>query len=120
MKFYYDMENMPKWVHESLVKPAHTEQDIASRYNNEGLFTLHFDDYLYVVYTKKRDETDYRDIYRPLDMPNYETTVINMEDGNPIFDRNGIIVGNGPLMEGTWAKSRLSDLLPVDYVPDQK
>lgn len=120
MKYYYDMENMPKWVHESLVKPPLTEQDIASRYNNNGLFSLHFDDYLYVIYTKKRDETDYKDIYRPLDMPNYETTVITLQDGNPIFDMNGIIVGNGPLMEGTWAKSRLSDLLPVDYVPDQK
>jgi hypothetical protein len=31
---------------------------------------------------------------------------------------NGIVVANGPLYEGTWSKSRLSDLLPVDYVPD--
>ena len=118
--YYVDMENSPKWVHESLVKPALTEGDIASHYNNNGLFSLHFDDYLYIVYTKKRDETEYRDIYRPLDMPNYEITVLSQIDGNPIFDMNGIVVGNGPLNEGTWAKSRLSDLLPVDYVPDQK
>jgi hypothetical protein len=75
---------------------------------------------LYIIYTKKRDETDYRDIYRPLDMPNYEISVLTQLDGDPIFDMNGIEVGNGPLHEGTWAKSRLSDLLPVDYVPDQK
>lgn len=120
MKYYYDMENMPKWVHESLVKPPLTEQEIASKYNNNGLFRLHFDDFLYVIYKNKRDETDYKDIYRPLDMPNYETTVVTLQDGDPVFDMNGIIIGNGPLMEGTWAKSRLSDLLPVDYVPDQK
>jgi hypothetical protein len=119
--YYVDMENnVPKWVHESLVKPALTESDFASHYNNNGLFVLHFDDYLYVVYTKKRDETDYKDIYRPLDMPNYEISVITPIGGFPIFDMNGIVVGNGGLTEGTWAKSRLSDLLPVDYVPDLK
>jgi hypothetical protein len=119
--YYVDMENnVPKWVHESLVKPAMTEGDLASHYNNNGLFVLHFDDFLYVVYTKKRDETDYKDIYRPLDMPNYEISVITPIGGFPIFDMNGIVVGNGGLTEGTWAKSRLSDLLPVDYVPDQK
>jgi len=121
--YYVDMENnVPKWVHESLVKPAMTESDIASHYDNSnGLFILHFDEFLYVVYTKKRDETDYKDIYRPLDMPNYEISVISPLNGSgyPIFDRNGIVVGNGIFTEGTWTKSRLSDLLPVDYVPDQ-
>jgi hypothetical protein len=120
--YYVDMENnVPKWVHESLVKPALTESDIASHYDNSnGLFVLHFDEFLYVVYTKKRDETDYKDIYRPLDMPNYEISVISQLNGSgyPIFDRNGIVVGNGIFTEGTWTKSRLSDLLPVDYVPD--
>jgi len=119
--YYVDLENnVPRWVHQSLVKPALAESDLASHYNNNGLFVLHFDDYLYVVYTKKRDETDYKDIYRPLDMPNYEISVITPIGGFPIFDNNGIVVGNGGLTEGTWAKSRLSDLLPVDYVPDLK
>jgi hypothetical protein len=120
LNYYIDMENSPRWVHQSLVTPTLTESDIASHYNNNGLFELHFDDYLYVVYTKKRDETDFKDIYRPLDMPNYEISVLTKIDGDPIFDMNGIVVGNGPLNEGTWSKSRLSDLLPVDYVPDQK
>src|ERR1700744_2739584 len=101
MKYYYDMENMPKWVHESLVKPPHTEQEVASKYNNEGLFRLHFDDFLYVIFKNKRDETDYKDIYRPLDMPNYEPGVKTREEAEPVFDKNGIIVGNAPLMEGT-------------------
>jgi hypothetical protein len=119
--YYVDMENnVPKWVHESLVKPALTESDIARHYNSNGLFALNIDEFLYVVYTKKRDETDYKDIYRPLDMPNYEISVISQLDGPPIFDMNGIVVGNGIFTEGTWSKSRLSDLLPVDYVPDQK
>jgi hypothetical protein len=33
---------------------------------------------------------------------------------------NGIVVGNAPLYEGSWANNRLSDMLPVDYVPDNK
>ncbi len=118
--YYVDMENKPKWVHESLVKPALMESDIASHYNSNGLFVLRINEFLYVVYTKKREETDFKDIYRPLEMPNYEISVVSELNGAPIFDRNGIVVGNGIFTEGTWTKSRLSDLLPVDYVPDQQ
>jgi hypothetical protein len=61
-----------------------------------------------------------KDLYRPLDMTNYETTILTLFDDYALFDMNGIIVSRPPLLEGAWAKSRLSDLLPVDYVPDVK
>jgi hypothetical protein len=73
------------------------------------------------VYTKKRDEVYNKDLYRPLDMPNYETSILTLFEPNfALFDMNGIIVSQPPLLEGAWAKSRLSNLLPVDYVPDVK
>jgi len=53
-------------------------------------------------------------------MPNYQLSVLTPENGDPIFDMNGVVVGNGQLTEGTWSKSRLSVELPVDYVPDNK
>ncbi|MFD2147207.1 hypothetical protein [Mucilaginibacter antarcticus] len=72
-------------------------------------------------YTFKRDENNYKDIFRPLDMPNYETSVITLFNNPPfaLFDKNGIVVNGEPLYEGTWSQSRLSELLPVDYVPTQ-
>jgi len=126
VKKYYDMENLPKWTNQKLtpdydsMMPTMNEQEYASRASNNGLFALHITDYMYIVYTKKTEETDFKDIYRPLKMPNYQVSVLTPENGDPIFDMNGIIVGNGPLTEGTWSKSRLSDELPVDYVPDNK
>ena len=84
-----------------------------------GLYAITFPDYLYVIY-KKREETEaFKDIYRPLDMPNYEVTVLTLLNDPPyaLFDSNGIVVGESPLFEGAWSKPRLSELLPVDYAP---
>jgi len=70
------------------------------------------------VYTPKREQTDFKDLYRPLDMPNYQTSVITLFQPY-YFDPNGVVFGDeAPLYEGTWSKSKLSDLLPVDYEPD--
>jgi hypothetical protein len=118
--YYIMLENMSKYVNESLLQPPLQASEICSPAGQPGLYVLHFNNYLYVVYTKKRDEVYYKDIYRPLTMPNYETSVITLINGFPIFDTNGIIVGNDYFYEGSWTKSRLSDMLPVDYVPDEK
>ncbi|NNU34636.1 hypothetical protein HK413_12155 [Mucilaginibacter sp. S1162] len=73
------------------------------------------------MYTRKRDENNYKDIYRPLDMPNYEISVVTLFNNPPyaLFDKNGIVINGDPLYEGTLSKARLSELLPVDYVPTQ-
>jgi hypothetical protein len=84
----------------------------------EGIFAITFPAYLYVVYTKKHEEEVFRDIYRPLDMENFETSVISLYSKRyAIFDMNGIVIAESPLYEGTWSKSKLSNLLPVDYEP---
>jgi hypothetical protein len=118
--YYVELANMSKYYHESLIHPPLQQYEIFSHGDQAGLFVLHFSNYLYVVYTKKRDEAYNKDLYRPLDMPNYETTVVTPLNSFPVFDMNGTIVANSSLYEGTWAKSRLSDMLPVDYVPDYK
>jgi hypothetical protein len=86
----------------------------------EGIFDLTFPHLLYVIYKKKRETTPFREVYRTLTMPNYETTILSFMDRRrpfSYFDKNGILVGGGVLNEGTWSKSRLSQLLPVDYTP---
>jgi hypothetical protein len=125
VKYYYDMANRPKWVNEKLIPaysdmlPGMPEQEYASRYSNDGLYELHITDYLYIVYTKKTEEFNFKDIFIDIHMPNYQVSVLTPENADPIFDRNGVIIAN-TLTEGTWSKSRLSDELPVDYVPDNK
>jgi hypothetical protein len=119
--YWARLANLPKYQNESLVRPAYQEFEILSILQ-PGLYTVHFNDYLYVIYTKKREDVDYKDIYREFNMPNFETSVVTIMSKQAYYhiDSNGIVVDGGPLYEGTWSKSRISDLLPVDYVPDEK
>jgi hypothetical protein len=83
-----------------------------------GLYALAFPDYLYVTYTKKYETQDFKDIYRPLDMENFETSVITLYKPYAVFDSNGAVIsGQSTLYEGTWSKNKIAELLPVDYVP---
>jgi len=116
-----ELSTMSKYYKESLSKVPVMPYEVFTTTERQGIYAFHPLNYLYVVYTKRRDEVYNKDLYRPLDMTNYETSIITLYDPYyTLFDMNGIIIGQPPLLEGAWAKSRLSDLLPVDYVPDVK
>jgi len=120
LNHWIDLENMSKYYREFLDRVPMPPNSILYRTDQTGVYAVNFTGYyLYVIYTKKREEVDFKDIYRPLDMDNFETTVITLYRPY-LFDMNGVVFGNSaPLYEGTWSKSKLSDLLPVDYTPDQ-
>jgi len=114
---WIEIENMSKYYREHLERTPLAEGAILFKTEKPGIFAVDFSDCLYVLYTRKREEMDFKDIYRPLDMPNYQTSVLTIK-APYFFDTNGVVTGqNAPLNEGTWATSRLSDLLPFDYTP---
>ncbi|WP_165851985.1 carboxypeptidase-like regulatory domain-containing protein [Mucilaginibacter terrenus] len=116
--YWYNQQQVPKWWHENLIKPPLTSSNVVRSTPSEGIFAITFPAYLYVVYTKKHEEEQFRDIYRPLDMENFETSVITLNSKHyAIFDMNGIVVAESPLYEGTWSKAKLANMLPVDYEP---
>nr|WP_255476685.1 carboxypeptidase-like regulatory domain-containing protein [Mucilaginibacter sp. AK015] len=115
--YWLGKENMPKWYQEHLTKPPLTAYAVLRKPPQEGLFVLTFPNYLYVVYTKKHETEDFKDLYRPLDMENFETSVITLLAPIVVFDMNGTVVADSPLYEGTWSKAKLANLLPVDYEP---
>ncbi|WP_454803028.1 carboxypeptidase-like regulatory domain-containing protein [Mucilaginibacter phyllosphaerae] len=119
MNFWLQQENMPKWYKEHLTKPALNAADVLRKTPQEGLFALTFPNYLYVVYNKRYETEDFKDLYRPLDMENFETSVITLFGPYTVFDMNGTVVAESPLYEGTWSKAKLANLLPVDYEPTQ-
>jgi CarboxypepD_reg-like domain len=120
VRYYIDLANMSKYYHESLIQPPLQQFEVMTMTGQQGLYAIHFTSYLYVAYTKKTDDVFNKDLYRPLDQPNYSVSVVTLSAPYAVFDMNGIVVENAPLYEGAWARDRLSDMLPVDYVPDQK
>ncbi|WP_374950881.1 carboxypeptidase-like regulatory domain-containing protein [Mucilaginibacter sp.] len=116
--YWSRQSDVPKWAQETLIKPPLEENKILRSTRQDGIFVITFPYYLYVTYVKKREETYFKDIYRPLDMENYETSVITLlQQPYTVFDMNGSVIGNAPLYEGTWSKAKLANLLPVDYEP---
>jgi len=120
LNYWITQSNMPKYYKENLVRQPLQVPDVLMRTEQQGIFAISFTDcMLYVVYTKKREEFDFKDLYRPLDMENFETSVVTLYKPYAFFDMNGTILADSPLYEGTWSKSKLSDMLPVDYAPDE-
>jgi hypothetical protein len=119
IKYWTDMQSMSRYYMQDISDVKYFEEEICRITDKPGIYALTFPDCLYVIYTKKREETYFKEVYRTLTMPNYETTVLSFLGNERVtfFDMNGIILADGPLYEGTWSKSRLSTLLPVDYVP---
>lgn len=119
LNYWIEKENMSMYFREHLFRDTLPVNAVLYKTDEPGIFAVNFTDCLYIIYTKKHEETDFKDLYRPLDMENFETSVASITKPY-LFDRNGVVFGdNAPLYEGTWSKSKLSDLLPVDYEPGQ-
>jgi hypothetical protein len=118
--YWIAKENMPKYYKENLQREPLQPYQVFSPTNRPGLFIISFTDCLYVVYTKRREETDFKDVYRPLDMENFETSVLTLSKPYAVFDMNGVVFDGAPLNEGTWSKAKLAELLPYDYSPGEE
>ena len=103
---------------ETLYRQPITPDQVVHDTERKGLYAITFPECLYVIYTKKHETMDFKDIYRPLDMENFETSVVTLYKPYAVFDNNGAVVSSqSTLFEGTWSKSKVAELLPVDYVP---
>jgi hypothetical protein len=116
--YWLRLYKMPRYI-DNLNKIPYTTSQLLVRTHQPDVFAITFPNYLYVVYTKKREEFDFKDVYHPLDMPNYETSVVTLfKENYAAFDLNGNIISTPPpLFEGTWSKSKIAELLPLDYAP---
>jgi CarboxypepD_reg-like domain len=117
LNYWIGKENMSRYFKENLGKEPLQAYQIFSNTSKPGLFICGFTDCLYVIYIKRHEETDFKDVYRPLDMENFETSILTLYKPYAIFDMNGVVFDGAPLNEGTWSKSKLAELLPYDYSP---
>lgn len=94
---------------------------VKSQYKN--MKTINFTDDLYVIYTNERETKEYTEISghamnRPLDIPNYQISVIHLLEA-PIhfYIDGGIFNPKSTLMSGFWAYEKMADTVPMDYIP---
>ncbi len=117
VNYWNQMAQQPKYL-ENLFKEPLKVEDVVRLTDQPGLFALTFPDYLYVTYTKKYDANNSDNVYRPLDMGSYATSIITLYTKYALFDLNGVVVSpQSTLYEGDWANDKLAELLPVDYTP---
>ncbi len=115
--YWIGMSNMSKYD-ETLIRRPMLAQEIVRKAPQDGIYALFFPDYLYVMYNKRYETADFRDVYRPLDLPNYEASVVTLYNPYALFDANGTVVTSQSTMyEGSWTKNKGAELLPVDYTP---
>lgn len=115
--YWNKKRQLPK-ILEYLVKQPRPLNDFVARTDIRTMLALKFTDYLYLIYTKKRSIENNSKVYHPVDMPDYPTTVIQLNTAFAVFDSNGIVVDPTSItFEGAWGLNRVADMLPIDYEP---
>jgi hypothetical protein len=109
---------------QTLVNKPLSVSDMVKLTDIKGQFALGFDDCLYIAYNKKFRDTSNTKNKGPatIPVPDYlsdpQTTIVVFIEPYAFFDFNGIIINPRSIIyNGDWGKSRIAELLPVDYVP---
>ncbi len=90
-----------------------------------SLKMMNFKDALYVVYKNERETPAYKNSgswqSRPMDIPDYQISIINLLIPPILFYANGGIYDpRSTLYEGYWVYEKIADLVPLGYVPPPK
>jgi hypothetical protein len=118
LSYWAEQNRLPK-INEYLVTKPVRVDSLVKRTDQKGIYALAYKDVLYILYTKKKGDDSY--LARPLNAPNYPTSLMNITDAYAFFDNNGVITNpTGVIFEGNWSTSRMAKLLPVDYDPNEK
>jgi len=121
LNHWLKVKQMPKKI--SILNRSDVLTDTLVKQEYRDLKSLNFEDDLYLIYTKERETNAYTDnsghsISRPLDMPNYQISIVHLLEG-PVhfYASGGIFQPKSFLFEGFWAFEKIADMVPMDYIP---
>lgn len=121
LKYWMKVREMPKEISTLNRQEILLDTLVQQQYRN--LKSMRFKDQLYVIYTKERETPAYSNmsghsVSRPLDVPNYQISIVNMLQ-SPVhfYENGGIYEPKSLLYEGYWAYEKIADMVPMDYVP---
>lgn len=118
LAYWLRKNKLPATIDKLLPEPL-KQEDLVRRTNQKDLFALAGDKCsLYVFYSKSHH---YPAKIRTDDLneaSNDNRTIVNFDAPYVLFDKNGCVMDPSCLsFDGAWGRSRVADLLPVDYDP---
>ena len=121
LEYWLSKNNMPKTI--STLNIAEVLPDTLVKTFDSNIKKIDFNDILYIVYKNEKEHPIYanllnQSISRPLDMPNYQVSLINLSIRPVYFYQNGAIYNNKSMIyEGYWSWEKIADSVPMDYIP---
>ncbi len=112
LKEFTRLKELPKTIDQLEKNPVDLSQYIVKE--DGGKITLHFEDYLQVIYTKAKPDPNYVLPYEPIN----QESLIHFLNGKIEIYKNGSF--SPPLdlfFDGYMAWLKIGDLLPLDYKP---
>ncbi|MEP6614078.1 MAG: carboxypeptidase-like regulatory domain-containing protein [Mucilaginibacter sp.] len=88
----------------------------------KGQFAFGYPDCLYILFDKKRQFRGHR-FNKPLvDIPDVDdptVAIVAFTEPYAYYDDNGVIINSrSAVLDGSWGRKLIADLLPVDYTPE--
>lgn len=120
LSYWIRQRNKPKEM--SILNRQEVLPDTLVKTYNESIKSINFTDALYVIYKKEREAPSYANqiglsISRPLDMPDYQISLINLLVAPVYFYENGGTYNpRSMLYQGYWSWEKIADSVPLDYL----
>ncbi|RZJ79062.1 MAG: carboxypeptidase-like regulatory domain-containing protein [Flavobacterium sp.] len=124
LSFWLKERKKPKEL--AVLNRQKIDLDTLVKQYNSDLKMMDFDDELYIVYKNELESETYNISglrqNRPMDLANYQISVIQLMERPVRFYRNGGVLNpRSVLHKGFWAYEKVADMVPIDYIlPDKK
>jgi hypothetical protein len=121
LNYWLSKKRMPETI--SILNTAIVNPDTLVKTVDNNIKKVDFTDILYIIYKNEKEHSIYanlmnQSISRPLDMPNYQISLINLSIRPVYFYQNGAIYNPRSMVyEGYWAWEKVADSVPMDYIP---
>lgn len=124
LSYWNKQKNAPATV--AILNRQQVLTDTLVKTYNESIKSINFNDVLYIIYKNEREAPTYANrighsISRPLDMPDYQVSLINLQVAPVYFYENGGTYNpRSMLYEGYWSWEKIADSVPLDYLPTKQ
>ncbi|GAA3969369.1 carboxypeptidase-like regulatory domain-containing protein [Pedobacter ginsengiterrae] len=124
LNYWSKQKNAPATI--AMLNRQQVNTDTLVKTYNESIKSINFNDVLYVIYKNEREASSYanrigQSISRPLDMPDYQVSLINLQVAPVYFYENGGTYNpRSMLYEGYWSWEKIADSVPLDYLPPKQ